>query len=98
MDSVITHKQITEAISQVVPRYNVKSVSYFGSFAAGTQTKDSDLDLLVELYNPYVSLYDLIELEMEIEEKLSIPVDIATFPPPKGSKLIIDNKVSVYGS
>ena len=81
-----------------MPRYDVKSVSYFGSYADGTQTQDSDLDLLVEFCNPFISLYDLIGLEMEIEEKLNIPIDIATFPLPTGSRLIIDKAVKIYGS
>ena len=76
----------------------MKSVSYFGSYANGTQTQSSDLDLLVEFHNPFISLYDLIGLEMEIEDSLNIPIDIATYPPPKGSKLIIDKTVRVYGS
>ena len=73
----------------------MKSVSYFGSYANGTQTQDSDLDLLVEFSDPYISLYDLIGLEMEIEDRLNIPIDIATYPPPKGSRLFIDKMVRI---
>ena len=98
MNKVLTNNQISEVISHIVPRYGVKSVSYFGSYANGTQTQSSDLDLLVEFRNPFISLYDLIALEMEIEDSLHIPIDIATYPPPEGSKLIIDKTVKVYGS
>lgn len=98
MNTVLTHNQISEAISHIVPRYDVRSVSYFGSYADGTQTQNSDLDLLVEFRNPFISLYDLIRLEMEIEEKLNIPIDIATYPLPDGSRLIVNKAVRVYGS
>jgi predicted nucleotidyltransferase len=83
---------------KIVPKYKVKSVSYFGSYATGKQTEDSDLDLLVEFVNPFVSLYDLIGLEEEIENQLHIPIDIATFPLPTGSRLLINKTVQVYGS
>jgi predicted nucleotidyltransferase len=95
---MLTHNQIVTALAGIVPKYDVKSVAYFGSYAAGTQKHDSDLDLLVEFRNPFISLYDLIGLEMEIEEQLHITVDIATYPLPQGSKLIIDKTVSVYES
>ena len=97
MATILTHNQISEAISLIMPKYDVKSVSYFGSYANGSQTQDSDLDLLVEFRNPFISLYELIGLEMEIEAKLHIPIDIATYPPPKGSRLIIEKAVKVYG-
>jgi predicted nucleotidyltransferase len=98
MNTVLSHTRISEAITQIAPKYDVKSVSYFGSYAAGTQTQDSDLDLLIEFGNPFISLYELIGLEMEIEEQLHIPIDIATYPLPEGSSLIIDKTVKVYGS
>ena len=98
MAKVLTHNQISEVISQIVPRYGVKSVSYFGSYANRTQTQSSDLDLLVEFHNPFISLHDLIGLEMEIEDSLNIPIDIATYPTPNWSKLIVDKTVKVYGS
>jgi predicted nucleotidyltransferase len=95
---MLTHKQIEEVIKSVVPKYDIKSVSYFGSYAAGMQTDGSDLDLLVEFKNPFVSLYDLIGLEDEIGRRLNIPIDIATYPLPTGSRLLIDKAVNVYGS
>jgi predicted nucleotidyltransferase len=95
---MLTHAQIENVISRIAPKYNVKSVSYFGSYALGKQTDDSDLDLLVEFTNPFVSLYDLISIEEEIENSLNIPVDIATYPLPIGSKLMIEKAVNVYGA
>jgi predicted nucleotidyltransferase len=95
---MLTHNQIKKAILSIAPKYNVKSVSYFGSYALGKQTDESDLDLLIEFVNPFVSLYDLIGLEEEIEDHLHIPIDIATYPLPAGSRLMIDKTVGVYGS
>jgi predicted nucleotidyltransferase len=95
---MLTHKQIQTAVNNIVPKYKVKSVAYFGSYALGNQTDDSDLDLLVEFDDPFVSLYDLIGLEMEIEMQLKTPIDIATYPLPEGSRLFVDKAVKIYGS
>ncbi|MDR0854620.1 MAG: nucleotidyltransferase domain-containing protein [Clostridiales Family XIII bacterium] len=95
---MLTYNQIRNAMQNIAPKYKVKSASCFGSYASGRQTENSDLDILVEFVNPYVSLYDLIGLEEEIESQLHVPIDIATFPLPTGSKLLIDKTVQVYGS
>ena len=62
---MLNHNQIDKALAGIVPKYNVRSVAYFGSYAAGTQTQGSDLDLFVGFRNPFISLYELIGLEME---------------------------------
>jgi predicted nucleotidyltransferase len=93
---MLTHEIIRDTISNIAPKYDVKAVSYFGSYAIGKQTDESDLDLLVEFRNPFVSLYDLIGLEMEIEDSLHTSIDIATYPLPEGSSLVVDKSVKVY--
>ncbi len=59
-------------------RHDVKKAAVFGSFAHGTQTKKSDLDLLVE-FKGKKSLLDLIGLKLELEKLLKRDVDVVTY-------------------
>jgi predicted nucleotidyltransferase len=49
----------------------------FGSVLAGTDQDGSDLDLLVDAL-PGATLFDLGDLEVELEILLGIPVDVVT--------------------
>jgi predicted nucleotidyltransferase len=72
---------ITEIKSKILPvlkKYGVKRASLFGSVARGESTKNSDIDLLVELPEGS-SLFELGGLKMELEELLGLKVDILTF-------------------
>jgi predicted nucleotidyltransferase len=53
---MLTGIQIENKLKQVKPfleqKYFVSKIGYFGSFSNGTQTKDSDVDVLVEFKKP----------------------------------------------
>lgn len=70
-------KQYAPDILQVAIRHGVRSVRVFGSFAHGSPTSTSDLDLLVNL-EPGRDLLDLIALKQDLEERLGRPVDVVT--------------------
>jgi predicted nucleotidyltransferase len=93
---MLTGNQIAEEICKIAVDYEIRSVAYFGSYANGNMTEDSDLDVLVEFVDEFHSLYIEIEFQQRLEAALKIPVDVATIPRPKESTLIIDNKVIVY--
>lgn len=60
-------------------RYQVKTIGFFGSYARGEQNQKSDIDVLVEFVEGNsVDLFDFIELETFLTEKLGIKVDLAT--------------------
>ncbi len=44
---ILTLEQITNACRQVLDQYNVRYCILFGSYAKGTQTETSDVDLLI---------------------------------------------------
>jgi predicted nucleotidyltransferase len=90
---MLTHEQIQKAANQVVKRYPLTKVSYFGSYA----TEESDLDLLVEFTTPAVSLIDIIGVKYDFEDILHIPVDVIHTPIPKSSLIKIDKEIKVYG-
>jgi predicted nucleotidyltransferase len=50
-------------------------VFLFGSVALGADDSDSDLDLLVE-FAPDADIVDLLSLEEELAELLTVPVDV----------------------
>ena len=58
-------------------KYGVRKIAIFGSRARGDYTKESDLDILIELEKP-ISLLDLSHLATEIENLTGLKVDIST--------------------
>jgi len=56
-------------------KYNVKSIGLFGSYVHGEQSKQSDLDILVDFTKP-VGLFDLIRLEDHLSSMVGIKVDL----------------------
>jgi uncharacterized protein len=62
---------------ELVERYNVASLSLFGSVARNEARPDSDVDLLVEFSQP-VGLFQFIELQQELETLLGCKVDLGT--------------------
>ena len=69
-------------------------VDYFGSYANGLATEESDLDLLVEFDKPTVSILTAIGLKQYLEEILEMPVDVIHAPVPEGAIIEINKTVS----
>jgi predicted nucleotidyltransferase len=73
---MISSEQKEIIISTLMP-YHPKKIGVFGSYARGENTKQSDLDLLVE-FEAKLSLLDLVGLEQDLSEHLSIKVELIT--------------------
>lgn len=58
-------------------RHGARNVRVFGSVARGSDTSDSDIDLLVD-FEPERSLYDLVGLQLDIESLLGRRTDVVT--------------------
>ena len=93
----LTIECIKQAVAQVALQYGLKRVILFGSFASGRQTKQSDIDLLVE-FSPteLVTLFTLIGLQQELESLTGRKVDVIETPIEPGSIIEIDQEVVVY--
>jgi len=66
-----------DEIYAAVSRYRTANPRVFGSVLHGTDTDESDLDLLVDTM-PSATLFDLGELQVELETILGIQVDLLT--------------------
>ncbi len=70
-------RQYRQTILELAQQHGAHNVRVFGSAVTGQTTEESDLDLLVEL-EPGCSLLDRIALIQDLEDTLSIPVDVVT--------------------
>jgi len=93
---MLTHEQIVQAVEKAATKFPLTKVSYFGSYADGKATEESDLDLLVEFTTDAISYLKIIGLKRILEEELNIRVDVLHAPLPKKSRLIIRKTVPVY--
>ena len=64
-------------IREMVARHNTVNPRVFGSVLHGTDTEDSDVDLLVDPL-PSTTLFDLGGLQVRLEEALGVPVQVLT--------------------
>ena len=94
---MISHEEITRAVAKAAEAHPIRKASYFGSYADGQATNDSDLDLLIEFDLPRVSLFMLSAIKLELEDMLNVPVDVIRAPLPEGALIELNNVVQVYG-
>jgi len=94
---MLTHKKICEAITKTAKLHPIKKVSYFGSYADGRATGESDLDLLIEFHKPRISLFVLSAIKLDLEDLLQVPVDVIHAPLPENSLIKSKEVILVYG-
>ena len=64
-------------IREVTARHPVINPRIFGSVLHGDDAEGSDIDIVVDAL-PGASLLDLIGLELELAERLGVPVQVVT--------------------
>ena len=73
----VIQNKLHEKLPDLRQIYGIKSHGIFGLYLHGTQTKRSDLDLLVEFYEDVpVTLICFVTLEREIATHLGLRVDL----------------------
>ena len=92
---MLTHEKIVEAIRIAAGKFPLTKAEYFGSYADGYATEDSDLDLLVEFIEPSISILTIISLKHFLEKELAKPVDVIHAPLPEGSIVEIGRTVNI---
>lgn len=81
MKEILTKEEILHRLRKELPhlreKYGVEKIAIYGSFAKGTQTAKSDVDIFVQLVKPLGLQF--VELAYHLEEILGRKVDLATF-------------------
>lgn len=95
---MLTINQIADGVHEASREYPIKRAELFGSYAEGTNTAQSDVDILIEFQVPTVSLLLLNSVRDRLEDLLHIDVDLVHLPIPEGSILEIGRRVPLYGA
>jgi uncharacterized protein len=74
-DSEYFIKILRQHLPELKEKYSVSYLGIFGSYIRGEQTKDSDLDVLVQ-FDKKPGLLKYIELENYLSDLLGIKVDL----------------------
>lgn len=88
-------------IRQVIAAYfadkPVRRVEVFGSYARGEATAESDLDLLLSRKpDGRLSLFDLVDYQEDLQDKLGIRIDIGTALSPFSRPHIEPDLTTIY--
>ncbi len=76
---VYTTVELANIILPIADKYKLPAVYLFGSYARGTATEDSDVDLIVDTTNTELkSLFGLGALYDDLETALGKSVDLVT--------------------
>ena len=76
---VYTVEQIAQRILPVAQKYGLKAVYLFGSYARGTATDSSDIDLLIDTSGTNIkSLLTLSAVYCDLEDALRKKIDLIT--------------------
>jgi predicted nucleotidyltransferase len=71
-------EEMKKKIIPILKRYHVNRAGIFGSIVRGEETKESDIDVLVEIERR-MSLLDFVGLKLELEEALGRKVDLGEY-------------------
>ena len=66
-----------DRIREICAAHGAREPRLFGSVAKGTDTVESDLDIVV-VSGPGMTMFDIISLEEELEALSGVPVDVVT--------------------
>lgn len=69
---------IKQKVIPILKEAGVTRSSLFGSYARGDNKKKSDIDILIEVPRG-TTLFDIVELQLRLEEKLQKKVDLVTY-------------------
>ncbi|KYC53184.1 MAG: Nucleotidyltransferase domain protein [Candidatus Methanofastidiosum methylothiophilum] len=76
-NSIKDHDKLYKKIETFLTKKGAIKISIFGSYSRGDENKNSDIDILV-VFSDRKSLFDLVEIEDQLEELIGIKVDLLT--------------------
>ncbi len=78
-ETAITLSDIQDVVDQIVDRFHPDKIWLFGSFAHGTPTSDSDVDLLVAMDTALRNVQQAVEIRQAVD--FPFPVDLLVRTP-----------------
>ncbi len=76
---IYTIEEITRLVLPVAEKHGLKAVYLFGSYARGTATDASDVDLMIDTTGTGIKrLLQIAAVYCDLEEALGKPVDLIT--------------------
>jgi len=93
----MTTQNIKKKITPILKRQGVTRAAIFGSVVRGEARKQSDIDILVKLKKGK-SLFDFVDLKLELEGKLGKKVDLVSYNAikPRLKDLILKEEKVIY--
>jgi predicted nucleotidyltransferase len=79
LKTTATERDIAEVVAQIVEHFHPQQVVLFGSYASGTSTPDSDVDLLVVMETPLRNVEQAVEIRKAVD--FPFPVDLLVRTP-----------------
>ena len=70
-------KEQQDIIIETLKPFNPTYIGLFGSYARNEETETSDIDLLIDLAYPRLTLFDIGGLYADLEKKLNSKIDLA---------------------
>jgi len=70
-------KKIKPTILKILKQYKIKKAGIFGSYSVGENTKDSDIDILIQTSRPMG--FEFAGMQTELSETLNKKVDLITY-------------------
>jgi len=95
LPKMVTLESIKQSVGSVANKYNLTKVDLFGSYANGTATMLSDIDLIAT-FEQTPSLFKIAGLQTALQDLLMRKVDILTYPLANSDDFLIDKVVTVY--
>ena len=89
--------EIRTAVAKVAERFPISKASLFGSRANGTCKSDSDVDLIMEFSAP-ITLITLAAITEQLEQILSIKVDVVHGPIKDTDFISVDKEIEIYAA
>lgn len=91
----MTNDIIKEKVLSIVKEYPVKRITLFGSRAEETNRENSDVDLIMEFYEP-ITLFILSDIKVRLEEIIGLEVDIIHGPIRDEDLIEVRQEIELY--
>jgi hypothetical protein len=93
----MTNEIIREKVLELINSYPIKKIILFGSRADGTNSVDSDVDLIIEFTEP-ISILTLSQIKCELEESIGLAVDVIHGPIREDDMIEVGKVVELYAA